>query len=452
MPLDSDGPKKATIVTLGCQMNEHDSEKIAGMLAQMGYEIGDDIEQADLVLYNTCCVRANPERKVHGQLGSLAALKERRPDLIVAVCGCMMQQREQRELLLRRHGHVDLVFGTHNLHRLPELLARLEATGERVVEVWDEAGEIAEDVPAKRNGNLKAWVNIIYGCNNFCSYCIVPYVRGRERSRQPERIIEEVANVAAQGYKEVTLLGQNVNSYGLDLGPAAPRFPDLLRQLDRIEGIERIRFTTSHPKDVSPDLIAVLAENNKVCEHLHLPLQAGSDAVLARMNRGYTGDDYLKLVEEIRQAVPDISLTTDIMVGFPGETDEDFAATLEVVRQAGFDAAFTFIYSPRPGTRAAEMPDQVPDDVKHERIYELIEVQNEITRSRNAARIGRRYEVLVDGVNPRKSGWVFGRTRQNYLVTCPGGEELIGSFIDAEITGAETWTLNGKIRRMGGSE
>lgn len=360
--INTNQQRKFYLKTLGCQMNEHDSEVIAGILARLGYVQTEECTEADLILYNTCSVRENPERKVYGQITSLKQLKDKNPGLLIGICGCMPQQKEELEKLLARLPHVDLIFGTHNIHRLPELLERAQ-TEERVVEVWDDSQEVVEDLPAIRANKFKAFVNVIYGCNNFCSYCVVPYTRGRERSRSPKDILKEVRRLADEGYKEVTLLGQNVNTYGADLDEKTS-FAELLSLINDVPGVERIRFTTSHPKDMQDELIEAIANLPKVCEHLHLPVQTGSDRILKLMNRHYTSAYYLDLVAKIREAVPEINLTTDLIVGFPGETEEDFQDTLRLVEAVRFSSAFTFIYSPRPGTPAAKMADQVPEDVK----------------------------------------------------------------------------------------
>lgn len=434
---------KYHLTTLGCQMNEHDSEKIAGMLQTAGYQRTDDAQEADLILINTCCVRENPERKVYGRLGDLKSVKRERPGLIIGVCGCMVQESAEREKIAESYPQVDLVFGTHNLHKLPEYLQRVWR-GERVIEVWEDSDELAEGLPVERESGLHAWVNITYGCDNYCSYCIVPYVRGHCRSRQPESIVEEISQLAAQGVKEVTLLGQNVNSYGLDLEREVD-FADLLVAVNSVDGLERIRFTTSHPKDVSDKLVKVLATVPKVCEHLHLPLQAGSTKVLKAMNRGYTADEYLDLVRRIREAIPEISLTTDLIVGFPGETDEDFEETLRVVREVGFDGAFTFVYSKRKGTPAAALEEQVPDEVKKDRIYRLIEMQQSISRERNERMRGAVVEVLVEGPSKTNPEMLSGRTRTNKLVHFAGDEKLVGELVQVRIEDISTWTLHGVL-------
>ncbi|NLY55738.1 MAG: tRNA (N6-isopentenyl adenosine(37)-C2)-methylthiotransferase MiaB [Firmicutes bacterium] len=431
------------ITTLGCQMNEHDSEKIAGLLEASGYVEVSEMAEAKFILFNTCCVRENPENKLYGRLGEVKRLKETDPGIIVAVCGCMVQQAVEREKLEQAYPYVDLIFGTHNIHRLPELLSRVEA-GERVIEVWDEAKEEVEGLPTKRAHNLKAWVNITYGCDNFCSYCIVPYVRGRCRSRQADQILSEIKDLVSQGFREVTLLGQNVNAFGKDLTPPMD-FADLLAEVNKIDGLWRIRFTTSHPRDVNEKMIAALAELDKVCEHLHLPLQSGSTAILRRMNRGYTADEYLRLVEKIKAAVPGISLTTDIIVGFPGETDEDFADTMRVVKEVQYDSAFTFVYSPRVGTPAAKMQDQVPEEVKRERIMHLVEVQKEISTKANQDYVGRIVEVLVEGPSKTDAQVLASRTRTNKLVHFTGPTDLIGNLVEVKIIEATPWTLYGEV-------
>ena len=437
--------KRFYLKTMGCQMNDHDSEVITGILLSLGYQQTEKVEDADLILYNTCCVRENPERKVYGHISAFRKLKEANLELIIGICGCMPQQKQELQQILKKLPHVDLVFGTHNIHRLPELLDRA-TSGERVVEVWEEAqydeGEDSRDsLPVERSDGLKAFVNIIYGCTNFCTYCIVPYTRGKEHSRIPEKIIEEVGELAAAGYKEVTLLGQNVNAYGKDLSEQAS-FSALLASLNEIEDLARIRFTTSHPRDMGPELIEALASLDKVCEHLHLPVQSGSTRLLKRMNRGYTREYYLNLVEQVRKAVPGISLTTDLIVGFPGETEEDVQATLDLVREVGFDSAFTFIYSPREGTPAARWPEQIPEEVKKERIYQLIELQNSISDAHMRRLIGTRQELLVEG---RSKDGLIGRTRTNRQVHFAGPENLLGSLVSVEITEASTWSLQGRI-------
>ncbi len=431
------------ITTMGCQMNDHDSERIAGLLEAAGYTAAESIETASLVLFNTCCVRENPENKFYGRLGEVKHLKEKKPNLIVGVCGCMVQQDVERERLEKSYPLVDLIFGTHNLHRLPELLELVE-TGQRVIEVWDEARETVEGTPAQRTDALRAWVNVTFGCDNYCSYCIVPYVRGRCRSREPQAILDEITGLVKHGYREVTLLGQNVNAYGKDLKPAQD-FADLLTAVNAIDGLWRIRFMTSHPRDVNPKMIQTLRNLDKVCEHLHLPLQSGSSQILARMNRGYSKNQYLELVAAIREAIPGIALTTDIIVGFPGESDADFAETLEVVQKVRFDSAFTFVYSPRVGTPAAKMGEQIPEEVKRERIMALVELQKQISTEVNATYLNKVVEVLVEGISKNNPAVLASRTRTHKLVHVQGPQELVGKLIKVKIKEATPWTLSGEL-------
>lgn len=440
--INTNQDRKFYLKTMGCQMNEHDSEVIIGILVNLGYTQTEELTEADLILYNTCSVRDNPERKVYGHIGAFKALKEQNPNLIIGICGCMPQQAAERANILDKLPHVDLVFGTHNIHRLPELLERAQ-TGERVVEVWEDSQEIIEDLPVIRQNSVKAFVNVIYGCNNFCSYCIVPYTRGREKSRHPQDIVDEITRLAEAGYKEVTLLGQNVNTYGVDLG-IGTEFADLLAMINEISGIERIRFTTSHPKDMKDSLIEAMASLPKVCEHLHLPVQAGSDRILKIMNRRYTSAYYLDLVAKIKEAIPNISLTTDLIVGFPGETEEDYEDTLALVEKVQFSSAFTFIYSPRTGTPAAKMKNQVPEEVKKDRIYRLIELQNDISLRYMQAQIGKTEEILVDEVMA-KTKELSGRTRTNKQVLFEGSPDLVGKLVNVKITEAKTWSLRGVL-------
>lgn len=438
------GTKGAFIQTLGCQMNEHDSEIMMGMLQQIGYTQVDNPAHADVILYNTCCVRENPERKVYGQIHMLRQLKQKNPELIIGICGCMVQQKAELERIRQSLEHVDLVFGTHNIHRLPELLHKVRATGERVIEVWHEEGEVVEGLPVQREGNLKGYVTIIYGCNEFCTYCIVPYVRGKERSRKPEQILEECKGLAEEGYKEITLLGQNVNAYGSDLDDGE-NFATLLAQVDRIPGIERIRYTSPHPTHFTDDVIEVMANAKKVCEHVHMPAQAGSDRTLRRMGRRYTRKQYVQLVEKMRSRIPDLAVTTDLIVGFPGETEEDFQETLSLVQEVEFDGAFMFIYSPRIGTPATRLKEQVPEEVKKDRIHRLIEVQNKISRKKNEEWVGRTAEVLVEGLSHKEKNKLSGRTRQNKLVVFEGDPSLIGKTVSVKLVEAQTWSLSGEL-------
>lgn len=432
------------IATFGCQMNEHDSEKLSGMLNEMGYAQTDNMNESDLVIYNTCCVRENAELKVYGHLGPLKHLKRNNPDLVVAVCGCMMQQEEVVKHIRNTYRHVDLIFGTHNLYKFPELVYKVLDKRDTVVDVWDSTGQIVEGVPVERKEGVKAWVTIMYGCNNFCSYCIVPYVRGRERSRGIEDIVKEVTALGAQGFKEITLLGQNVNSYGKDLGEGIS-FAKLLRELDSVNGIERIRFMTSHPKDLSDELIYAMRDCDKVCEHLHLPFQAGSTKILKEMNRRYTKEDYLALVSKVKESIPNIALTTDIIVGFPGETEEDFEDTLSILKEVRFDSAYTFLYSKRTGTPAAKMPGQISEELKKERFQRLLKLQNEISKQINETYMNKEVEVLVEGVSKNNNKILTGRTRENKIVNFEGNMSLIGEIIKIKIEGIKTWSLEGGL-------
>ena len=440
--------KLAKVVVYGCQMNERDSETVAGYLRDFGMGMTEDMAVASLVLYMTCCVRGNAEDRALGNLQEAKRLKKSRPGLFVGVCGCMVQEEWVQGELAGRLSWIDLAFGTHNLHRLPELLARLES-GERVIEVWDSAQEVVEDLPVIRKDGLKAYVNITYGCDNFCTYCIVPYVRGRERSRRASDILEECRAAVSAGAKEVTLLGQNVNAYGKGMEPAsaddAADFPSLLRMLDRElpDGVW-LRFTTSHPRFADDAMIGAISSCGKVCEQYHLPLQAGSDRVLKEMNRGYTKGQYLDLIERVRKAVPGCAITSDIMVGFPGETEDDFLETLDTVRRARFDAAFTFIYSPREGTAACSMPDQVPEEVKKDRIRRLIGLQNEISLDVNRGLVGEVLEVLVEGPSQKDPSVMAGRSRTNKMVHWPDDGTLKrGDRAGIRIEKARTFVLHG---------
>jgi len=439
-----DSNKKYIILTWGCQMNEHDSEKMSGILESLGYENTEIKEEADIIILNTCLVRENAELKVYGNLGELKALKKANPDLIIGICGCMMQKREIRDIIKEKYRFVDIIFGTHNIHKLPELIANHNQHTKMIIDVWEDAEEIIEGLPAKRKYGFKAFVNIMYGCNNFCSYCIVPYTRGREKSREPQDILDEIKNLAKEGYKEVTLLGQNVNSYGKTL-ESKLTFADLLYLINEIDGIERIRFMTSHPKDLSNELIYAIRDCDKVCEHIHLPFQAGSNRILKLMNRKYTKEQYLELVDKIRSEIPDISLTTDIIVGFPGETDEDFIDTIDVVKKAKFDSAFTFLYSIREGTPAAKMADQVPEEIKHKRFKQLLDVLNPISHERNMRLVNTIQEVLVEEISKTDSTVLSGRTRTNKLVHFKGSANLIGKIVNVRIDNAKTWTLEGTL-------
>ncbi len=424
-------------------MNEHDAEVLAGQLEQLDYLPIDNDAEADLVILITCAVREHAEQRVYGKIGELYRLKQENPNLVLAVGGCMSQQEDVAKKLKQRFPYLDIIFGTHNLTHFPELLRAAQASQETVLEILDREGEIREHLPQVRQDGLKAWTTIMYGCNNFCTYCVVPYVRGRERSRQPESIIAEVKDLASRGYQEVSLLGQNVNSYGKDLAQDYD-FADLLRAVNET-GISRIRFMTSHPKDISPRLIEAMATCEHVMEHLHLPVQAGSNRILQAMNRRYTRERYLQLVDEIRTAIPDISLTTDIIVGFPGETEEDFADTLSLMETVRYDAAFTFAYSPRGGTPAAKMLEQVEEAVSKERLQRLNELQARISMERNQELIGSQQELLVEGPSKNDPSRLTGRTRGNKLVHFIGPEELSGQLVPVRITQAQTWNLFGEL-------
>ena len=437
--------KKYIIETYGCQMNEHDSEKLSGMLDIMGYIETDNMKEADLIIFNTCCVRESAELKVYGNLGHLKPMKKRNPDMIIAVCGCMMQQPSVVDLIKKKYAHVDLVFGTHNLHNFPQLLANCKQSDSMLVEVWEEEGAIVEGIPSLRKFDLKAFVNIMYGCNNFCTYCIVPYTRGRERSRSQDEIISEITKLVAGGTKEITLLGQNVNSYGKTLEPNL-EFADLLVEINRIEGLERIRFMTSHPKDISLGLIEAMRDCEKICEHIHLPIQSGSSKILKLMNRYYSKEQYLELVEIFKREIPNVSITTDIIVGFPGETEEDFQETLDVVRTVEFDAAYTFLYSVREGTPAAQLGDQISDEVKHQRFNRLIELLNDIANKKNKSLLGEVVEVLVEGESKNDESMLMGRTRTSKLVNFAASKEVVGQLVPVKITVAKTFSLNGELQ------
>lgn len=393
--------RKYFIETYGCQMNEHDSEKLASMLSQMGYVGTAMREGADLVIFNTCCVRENAELKVFGNLGHLKALKKRNPELVITVCGCMMQQQHIVDEIMTRYKHVDLVFGTHNVHNFPTLLAQVQgAHNDMVIEVWASEGEIIEGLTVERKYRTKAFVNIMYGCNNFCSFCIVPYTRGRERSREKEAILREVKLLAADGTKEITLLGQNVNSYGKTLEEKTD-FADLLREINDIPGLERIRFMTSHPKDISRKLIDTMAECDKVCKQLHLPVQSGSNRLLKVMNRRYTAENYMDTIHYAKAKMPTLGISTDLIIGFPGETEEDIDATIALIKEVDYITAFTFIYSVRKGTPAAEFTNQIPDDIKHARFQRVLDALNEGIKAKMQGFKDEIVEVLVEGVNAK---------------------------------------------------
>lgn len=432
----------ALVETYGCQQNEADSEKIAGILETMGYDFTACREEADLIVLNTCCVRESAEQRLLGNIGALKGLKKRKPELLIGVCGCMMQQEHIVELIKSKYKHVDMVFGTHTLYKFPEILQRAMDERERIIEVEDCEGNIFEGYPVRREDKNKAWVSIMYGCNNFCSYCVVPYVRGRERSRRPEDIISEIIELAGKGFKEVTLLGQNVNSYGKDLGEDVD-FADLLEKVNGIRGIKRIRFMTSHPKDISDKLIDVMANCENVCPHLHLPVQSGSDKVLKDMNRKYTCEKYLKIIDRVREKIPGIAITSDIIVGFPTETQQDFEQTLELVKKVEFDSLFTFIYSPRKGTAAEKLGPVLGEEAVKRNFERLNEVQNDISLRINKGYVGKTVEVMVEGRSKTNPDVLTGRTGTAKIVNFKGEDDLVGRIINIEITGAQTWTLSG---------
>lgn len=430
------------VTTFGCQMNARDSEKLRGILLKIGYvEAAED--EADFVIYNTCTVRENANTRVYGRLGQLKPRKKQNPHMMIGLCGCMMQEPEVVEKLKKSYRFVDIIFGTHNIYKFAELIVTRYESKRMVIDIWKDTDKIVEDLPNERKYAFKSGVNIMFGCNNFCSYCIVPYVRGRERSREPQAIIREIERLAADGVSEVMLLGQNVNSYGKTLEHPIT-FAELLEEIEKIDGIHRIRFMTSHPKDLSDDLIAVMGRSKKICRHLHLPVQSGSTRILEKMNRRYTKEQYLELVRKIRAAVPDISLTTDIIVGFPGETEEDFQETLDVVRQVRYDSAFTFIYSRRTGTPAAVMEDQIPEDVIKDRFDRLLNEVQTIASSVCAVHEGSVQEVLVESVSEHDHTMVTGRLSNNLLVHFPGEKSLIGSYVDVHLTECKGFYYIGK--------
>ena len=449
----------ACVKTFGCQMNEHDSEKLAGMAERMGYEIVPDEvagkyegRPCDLVILNTCCVRENAEEKIFGHIGALKGAKHEYPGLLTVVCGCMTEQKHISDEINQKFRNVDILFGTHDLYRLPEFIYTALIDGRRVSIPANSGDEVAEGLPIKRDSSFKAWVTIMYGCNNFCTYCVVPYVRGRERSRKKDDILHEIDELANAGVREITLLGQNVNSYGKDIKEdGAPNFAGLLSEIcEKIKGssIKRVRFMTSHPKDLSDELIDVMARCPEICAQLHLPVQSGSTEILGRMNRRYTKEQYIELVDRIRAKIPDIALSTDIITGFPGETEEDFSHTLDLVKRVEYDAAFTFIYSPRVGTPAAEYEDQVPSEVVHERFNRLLDAQNKVCRAHNEACVGKTLEVLCEGVSRTNDARLTGRTESNKIVNFTAenisADDAAGRFVKVYIENAQTWSLEGR--------
>lgn len=432
------------ITTYGCQMNEHDTEVMRGLFEAMGYVSTEDRREADVILFNTCAVREGAEDKVFGELGHMKVLKQQRPELILGVCGCMSQEASVVNRIMQKHAHVDLIFGTHNIHRLPHLLRDAQFGKEMVVEVWSKEGDIIENLPKKRTEGLRAWVNIMYGCDKFCTYCIVPYTRGKERSRMPEDVIAEVRDLARQGFKEITLLGQNVNAYGKDFVDRSYRFGDLMDDIHKID-IPRIRFTTSHPRDFDDRLIEVLAKGGNMMEHIHLPVQSGSTEILKKMSRKYSREHYLELVGRIRKAIPNAVLTTDIIVGFPGETEEQFEDTLTLMREAKISSAYTYIYSPREGTPAADMADDVLYEVKQKRLARLNALIGELSLEFHQELKGQEFEVLVEGESKNNANVLTGRTRTNKLIHFEGNKEWIGQFVQVRVIAAQTWYVKAEV-------
>lgn len=430
--------------TFGCQMNFKDSEKLNGILEEIGY-VPSKTENADFVYYNTCTVRENANIRVYGRLGTLKTYKKKNPEMLIAMCGCMMQEEEEAKKVKDVYKFVDIVFGTHNIFKLAELLYEALTAKKRVFDIWEKTDMIIEDLPSDRKFNFKAGVNIMFGCNNFCSYCIVPYVRGRERSRKPEDIVAEVEKLASEGVVEIMLLGQNVNSYGKNLEHPVS-FAKLLQMIEQVKGIERIRFMTSHPKDLSDELIEVMANSKKICRHLHLPVQSGSSRLLKLMNRRYTKEQYLSLVNKLRNAMPDLAITTDIIVGFPGETEEDFRQTLEVVKKAEYDSAFTFIYSKRSGTPAAKMEGQVPEDIVHERFDRLLKTVNEVARRKNARLEGETGLVLAEAIDEKDPSMITGRLSNNNVVHFKADSSVIGKIVPVVLEEAKGFYYIGRLR------
>lgn len=446
-----DHPPTAHVHSFGCQQNLSDGEKLEGMLAQCGYGFSDSPENADLVIYNTCAVRENAEDRVFGNVGALKPIKKQRPNMIIGLCGCMVQQQRVAEKIRASFPYVDLVFGTHALPQLPELLYRRLSGESRQFSNADQSGEIVEGLPLRRGGSIKANLPVMYGCDNFCSYCVVPYVRGRERSRSPDDVLTEARELVKAGYREITLLGQNVNSYGKGLTPPID-FSELLERINAIPGDFILRFMTSHPKDCGERLIDTIARCEKVCRHIHLPVQSGSDRILAQMNRGYTAEHYLSLIGLARQRIPGVSFSSDIIVGFPGETREDFLETLELIKTVRYTALFTFIYSPRDGTSAARLDDPIPAEEKSRWLRELLDAQNTIRGELQAGNVGKIVRVLADGHGKTGEGWLCGRTAANDIVEFKGDSSLIGSFTDVKIDRALNWATFGEAVVCPGGE
>ena len=435
---------KCAVVTFGCQMNARDSEKLTGVLREAGYEIIDEETEADFVIYNTCTVRDNANQKVYGHLGLLKSRVKKNPNLRIALCGCMMQEASVIETIREKYKFVNLVFGTHNIFKFPELLYRMLTSDSQIIDIWEDTDQIVEDLPVDRKYSFKSGINIMFGCNNFCSYCIVPYVRGRERSREPKEIIREIEKLVNEGVIEVMLLGQNVNSYGKNLDKPMS-FAELLTEIEKIEGLKRIRFMTSHPKDLSDELIEVMAKSEKICKHIHLPLQSGSDRVLKEMNRRYTKEQYLSLVEKIKKAIPDVAVTTDIIVGFPGETAADVDDTIDVIRKVHYDNAFTFIYSKRTGTPAAARPDQCDEAEVKANFDRVLNAVKEEAMIRNGYLVGRVEEALVEEINAHDDTFVTGRLSNNSMVHFKGDASLIGKLVKVNILEAKGFYYMGEM-------
>ncbi|MBQ2941056.1 MAG: tRNA (N6-isopentenyl adenosine(37)-C2)-methylthiotransferase MiaB [Clostridia bacterium] len=432
--------KKYLLITLGCQQNESDSEKLHGMLSEMGYTETELIDEADLILYNTCAVRENAEKKLFGRIGALKPYKEKNPDLIIGVCGCMTQQKGMDERFRRYYKYVDMVFGTYSLYALPEILYKVIEDRAQIRDIRDIDGEVTEGIPIKRQSNVKAYLSVMYGCNNFCSYCVVPYVRGRERSREYKDVLDEAKSIASSGIKEIMLLGQNVNSYNGGLS-----FAELVAKVSEIDGIERIRFMSSHPKDISSELIDVMAERKNVCNQLHLPVQSGSNRILKIMNRRYTVEKYMGIIDEVKRKIPDVTLTTDIIVGFPGETNEDFYKTMELLKAVRYDSIFSFIYSKRKGTPAAVMEDCLTEEEKHINFDKMLKLQNDISLEKNKAMIGSVQSVLVEGESKTDKLRQCGRSEGGKLVHFASDKDLTGEIVKVKITDVNTWTLSGDM-------
>ena len=435
---------KCAVVTFGCQMNARDSEKLTGVLREAGYEVIDEETEADFVIYNTCTVRDNANQKVYGHLGLLKSRVKKNQSLRIALCGCMMQEASVIETIREKYKFVNLVFGTHNIFKFPELLYRMLTSDSQIIDIWEDTDEIVEDLPVDRKYSFKSGINIMFGCNNFCSYCIVPYVRGRERSREPKEIIREIERLVSDGVIEVMLLGQTVNSYGKNLSNPMS-FAELLAEIEKIEGLKRIRFMTSHPKDLSDDLIEVMAKSQKICKHIHLPLQSGSDRVLKEMNRRYTKEQYLLLVDKIRRAIPDVAITTDIIVGFPGETAADVDDTIDVIRKVHYDNAFTFIYSKRTGTPAAARPDQCDEAEVKANFDRVLNAVKEEAMKRNGYLVGKIEEALVEEINAHDDTYLTGRLSNNSMVHFKGDASLIGKLVNVNILEAKGFYYMGEM-------